>query len=125
MENHITVNYMEEIKMFNCCHSTYYKNQEVFKFLPGHASTVGALPKYVEKYRIAQQPEFELNGRYSPILEELIKTADLNLFKDKHHATYSDTLRWFATYIFLLCGRSCYEVLCANLPLPSTKTICE
>lgn len=125
MENHITVNYMEEIKSFDCCYSEYYKNQGVFQFLPGHAATVEALPKYVEKYKVFYQPDLKLNGRYSPILEELIRTAESNLFKDKHHAAYSDSIRYFATYVFLLCGRSCYEFLSANLPLPSTKTICK
>lgn len=126
IENHITVNHMETIKTFNCCHSNYYKNLTTFRFLPGHASIISALPKYIENYKIAyQSSNFELNGRYSFILEEMVRTAESNLFKDSNHATYSDTIRYFATYIFLLCGRSCYEMLRANLPLPSTKTICE
>lgn len=60
-----------------------------------------------------------------PILNKLIKTAEFNELKDKNHATYSDEIRYFATYIFLLCGRSCYEMLRSNLPIPSVKTICK
>lgn len=62
---------------------------------------------------------------YSVILSQLIKTAERNKNKSKHANYYSDTIKYFSTYIFLLCGRTCYETLCRNLPIPSTKTICE
>lgn len=124
IENYITANHMETIKAFNCCHSNYYKNVTIFRFLSGHAAIVSAIPKYVEKYKnVHKSSNFDPKGRYSFILEEMIRTAEANLFKDPNHASYSDTIRYFATYIFLLCGRSCYEMLRANLPLPSTKTI--
>lgn len=117
---------MEKIKSLTCCHSEFYKNLANFHFLPGHVTIIATIPKYIEEYRIAHQSsDFEVNGRYSFLLEELIRTAESNLFKDPNHATYSDTIRYFATYIFLLCGRSCYEILRENLPFPSVKTICE
>lgn len=65
------------------------------------------------------------SNEYSFILNEMIKTAESNMYRDKNHVIYSDTIRYFSTYVFLLCGRSCYEMLRSNLPLPSVKTICK
>lgn len=53
----------------------------------------------------------------------MVKIARQNADKDKNHAQYSDSIRFSATYVFLLGGRSAYEFLNSNLPLPSTKTI--
>lgn len=118
----------EKIVLFKdmvCSHAGYYTNQEVFKFLPGHSSILLALSKVAREYlknRFSIKSE-ESNHAY-PLLHEMIKTAEYNNFKDKHNASYSDVIRYFSTYIFLLCGRSCYEMLRMNLPLPSVKTAC-
>lgn len=77
MENYITANHIDTIKAFNCCHSSYYKNLNIFRFLPGHAAIVSAIPKYVEKYKNAHKSShFDPKGRYSFILEEMIRTAE-------------------------------------------------
>lgn len=125
MEKFITANKIEAIRTLNCCHSDHYKTLCIFRFLPGHAAIISALPKYIEHFNKTGSSDFEYSGRYSYIFEEMIRTAESNLFKDPNHATYSDAIRYFATYIFLLSGRSCYEMLRSNLPLPSTKTICK
>lgn len=125
IESHINAEEMEAIQSIDCCYADYYKNLHTFKFLPGHAAVILSIPKYVEEFKNAHKPSaWEPNGRFPFILEEMIRTAESNLFKDINHAAYSENIRYFATYIFLLCGRSCYEMLRANLPLPSTKTIC-
>lgn len=59
------------------------------------------------------------------ILKEMIKTALRNAEYVKNHAQYSDIIRYFATYIYIIGGRSCYEVLYENLPLPSVSTVCK
>lgn len=130
IEDCITEHFSEIIIQLKCCHSEFYKSQmffqKKFKFLPGHATLVAALPQYVKAYQIAYQKKiFELKGRYSFILNELIETAEANQFKSANQANYPDSVRYFAIYIFLLCGRACYNMLQSNLPIPSTPTICK
>lgn len=67
----------------------------------------------------------EYTGEYSVILTELLKTANNNFNKSKHAYQYNAIVRYFSTYVFLLCSRRCYETLNKNLPIPSTKTICK
>lgn len=106
------------------CHFKFYQQQTTFKLLPGHEAVLLALPKYIDMYLTKIHSEaFECKGKYSFILEEMIQSAESNLFKDDHHAQYPDSVRFFFTYIFIVCGRFCYEMLRANLPIPSTKTI--
>lgn len=104
MENFINEHRINQIREFECSHSEYYKEREDFSFLPGHVTILLTLPKYVETNpnKIRHLPG---SDRYSFILNELIKTAEKNL--DTNRASYSDNIRYFATYVFLLCGRSC------------------
>ena len=67
----------------------------------------------------------EKEAGFSVILKELILTAIHNGNLSKNNAEYSDIIRYFSTYIYLIGGRSCYEVLSQNLPLPSRSTICK
>lgn len=107
-----------------CCHSEFYQQQTIFKMLPGHEAVLLALPKYIDEYLAKKRSEtFACKGKYSYILGEMIQTAESNLFKDDLPAQYPDSVRFFFTYIFIVCGRFCYEMLRANLPIPSTKTI--
>lgn len=111
----------------NCCHSQKYRNQQQFKFLPGHRAILlslpGKIPKIVENDDKKNVPQS--NGEFSVILNELIKTAEINNHKFKNHAEYSDIIRFFFTYVYLMSGKSAYETLQRNLPIPSTKTICK
>lgn len=114
------------ITNLQCRHAEYYqsRNNMPFELLPGHKTLIMALPKYVEKYRLEYQKKIiDIQGRYSFILNELIRAAEENQFKTIWNASYSDAVRFFAIYIFLLCGRSCYRMLQSNLPLPSATTI--
>lgn len=128
IENHINQHRHEQIEKMHCNHSDYYRNIEKFRFLPGHEAIILALPKYATQFQEVLKSsvvDTETKTDFTLILNEMIKTAESNKDKDSNHATYSDTIRFFATYVFLMCGRSCYEMLRTNLPLPSTKTICE
>lgn len=117
-------NAIVEIRNLSCCHSEFYKNMSVFKFLPGNSTIILCLPKLIIDYhQIRRMTAPMRKGIYPFILDEMIQTAELNRLKDKNHASYGDSIRFFATYVFLLCGRSCYEMLHANLPIPSTKPI--
>lgn len=55
----------------------------------------------------------------------MIDVLKRNQGKSKNARQYNDAIRLFSTYIFLLCGRTCYETLSKSLPMPSTKTICK
>lgn len=125
IETHINANSRSIIQDLDCCHSDYYKKQDQFKLLPGHRDLITSLSKIdlVSKDNCGNSYDVTHKSKFSCVLEELIKTAIENA--DRDCPKYGDTIRWFATYIFLLCGRSCYEMLNHNLPLPSTKTICE
>lgn len=128
IEKHINKNSRYELmQKIQCNHSEYYKKIKEFQFLPGHKTVILALPKYASQFQQLKSNISDFgNGDHFPfILNEMNRTAEMNQFKDANHATYSDTIRFFATYVFLLCGCSCYDMLRVNLPLPSTKTICE
>lgn len=126
IEKYLSDNCMNQIRELDCRHSDHYKKQTIFKFLPGHETFILILPKHISKYEQARESKVvELKGRYSFILEEMIATAEANLFKHPSHARYPDSIRFFATAVFLLSGKSVYELLRANLPLPSVKTICK
>lgn len=120
-----------------------YRSQNVFKFLPGHRSILLVLPQFIEKMfsgsssdtsrdMIAGTSTTSPNNlpdknveEFSVILSNLIASANTNMNKSKNAFQYNDIIKNFATYIFLLCGRTCYETLNKNLPIPSTKTIRE
>lgn len=113
-----------------------YNDQEVFEFLPGHRTILMSFRNNIEnmQLQIVDQLRDDATygtdqsmdiGKYSVILRELIKTADHNWNKSKYANQYNDVVKYFSTYIFLLCGKVCYETLNKNLPIPSTKTICK
>lgn len=118
IENHINTS-RATIEALDCCYSEYYKSQDEFKLLPGHRDLIVTLSKL--NYFANEQPHSVHDSqKFSFVLKELINTATMI---ENKCSKYSDIIRWFATYIFLLCGRSCYEVLNHNLPLPSTRTV--
>lgn len=109
-----------------CDHGREYQKHPLFKFLPGHRILLIDLPTHVKMLR---EKNTEITGihdsRFSVVLNELVNTATSNSKVDKHHARYSEELRYVATYTYLQGGKSCYEFLNRNLPFPSTKTICK
>lgn len=109
------------IKTLDCCHSEKYKSQVVFKFLPGHKSLLSILGSKISNLRENKKSLCQQN--FPTILSELVLSEQNNSKKHKNHAVYSNVLKDFATYIYLMGGKCCYETLQANLSLPSTKTI--
>lgn len=110
-----------------------YKKQRIFEFLPGHKTILLDLPESIKKMQSENTLENTFFhddatddvNKYSVILSALIKSANRNQNKPKNAFHYDDTIRYFSTYIFLMCGRTCYETLTKNLPIPSTKTVCK
>lgn len=146
VEKHVNEHGHDLIQMLNCCHHDFYKNQTIFKFLPGHCDFMFELSKCVQHYHdhyidssTEAHPEkhpdntneplifaelVKQKSNFSIIFKELIQTAIQNETCDKNNARYSDMVRFFATYVYIIGGRSCYEVLCQNIPLPSRATVC-
>lgn len=137
IETHVNVHCRELIGNFTCSHAEFYKNQDTFGLLPGHRAFILAMAKTLTQHyeiehenHMKQHDENELltkaienNSYFSVILKELVKTALKNGQRSKNNAEYSDIIRYFATYIFILSGRACYTVLCKNLPIPSIASI--
>lgn len=139
IEKHLNVHCRELIRSFTCSHAEFYKNQDTFELLPGHRTFILVMARAIDQhYKIEHENhmekhganEYELltravenNSAFSVIMKELVKTALRNGQHTKNNAQCSDIIRYFATYIFILCGRSCYTVLCKNLPLPSITSI--
>lgn len=108
----------------DCSHIEYYKNSQNFKFLPGHRLFILKFSESLPEadgndafQRAFQHPAF------SPLLQNLIQTALKNYDKSSTNKRYSNLLTDFAIYIYIMAGKAVYEVIAANLPLPSTSTI--
>lgn len=143
IEKHINEHCRDLIQGLDCCHHEFYQKQEVFRFLPGHGDFLSTLSNYMcnhieaeaasktevrsgrtsDNLRLAEMVK-QMSG-FSVILKELILTAIKNADSSKNNAEYSDIIRYFATYVYIIGGRSCYEILHQNLPLPSRSTICK
>lgn len=128
IENHLS-SCSDAIQDLECCHSNYYKTQNEFKLLPGHRDFILSISKY--EFNVFQNAlrnstaDSNLNPAYPVMLQAMITTYQQNAECNKHHARYDDLMRYFSTYVYLMAGRSSYEFLKSNLPLPSTKTACR
>lgn len=137
VEDHMRKSPQNTIKRFDCtlhgCLIAHYKDQKLFKLLPGHRILITSIVKCIDQYhqKISQENSHAVlceiikkHAYLSVVMKELIQGAMKNEQLSKNQAQYSDITRHFATYVFILCGRSCYEVLNKNLPFPSTSTVC-
>lgn len=128
IENEINTNAKHIIQQLDCCYSEFYKKQSTFKLLQGHRDLILSLPKLIEEYRDPDEILIQNVSQHpgiSVILREMIQIAIKNYKLPEKRAVYSDIIRYFSTYIFILCGRSTYKVLRDNLPLPSISTVCK
>lgn len=117
--------YMSENDTNDSLKDSIYDNKEHFCFLPGHKTILLSLPSYVERYEKCNTECFDYIKMhpFSFIMKELIKTAVKNHGRDQKHRQFSIEIQYWATYLYTMCGKACYEVLCANLPLPQANTI--
>lgn len=125
------------IAELDCCYAHTYKSLAVFRFLPAHRLLILRLPFYVNKifgthqatntqqHQIISTAARNDTSDYSFLLNRLIESAEDTAGAPKNRYRYSETLRLFSTYIFLCSGRSCYEILSSNLPIPSKHTVCK
>lgn len=116
------------------CPTAHYKNldeKNVFTLLPGHRVLITEIAKCIEQDRqnivdenfcatlLKTYPDFSL------MMKEIIQSAIGNSQVSKYFSRYTDIMKYFATYVFNMCGRSCYTFLYKNLPLPSPTTVCK
>lgn len=124
-----SIHLIEEYVQKNRCllSGSVYENDDHFQFLPGHRKVILSIPKYLNELETSnpinnaayQRPELSI------ILKSLLEMAEKNQNRNPKGFRYSEIIRNFATYVFLMCGRACYDTLCANLPIPKTDTICK
>lgn len=108
--------------------NSVYSEMEFFSFLPGHTTLLLALPAHVEKFENShpkRDPNVVDLNSLTLLMKEMIETARENCSKDVKHHKFSSIIQNFATYIYTICGKSCYEILCHNLPLPQPNTVCK
>lgn len=103
--------------------NTSYENIKLFKFKPGHKAFILQLPTQIQLMKDEKRIETYENHSFSYILKTFIEQAMSNSKKDVRGFRYSETIRYFSTYIYLHCGKACYETLSANLPIPSANSI--
>lgn len=125
LEENINLNRtMFENIQIECLHIANYKNNQNFKFLFGHRFLIlnfAKIPAPTDTNRTFartfEHPSFPI------LLKQMIKTALNNYEKSSTSNRYPELLMDFAIYIYIMGGKACYEVVAANLPLPSTNTI--
>ena len=109
---------------------TSYENEDNFEFLPGHRVLLLNLPNEIEKMKnvnksIQQIEKPTANSSHFPfMLKALIETAESNSNGHPNGNRFNKNVQDFATYIYMMCGRACYDTLSANLPIPKSNTIC-
>lgn len=139
IENYINANgnFIEIVKDLQCCHSELYKDgvrRKTFRFLPGLKNLIIKIAEIVansttQNERNSQSQlerlmkEIQCQPALPEILKEVVRTALENSQKAPNLNRYPDTLKYFAIYVYLLCGRQCYEILCNNLAMPAASTI--
>lgn len=102
-----------------------YPDCEQFVFLPGHRKLLVELAlkaKEFEAKQMNKKDTFNLSST-TLIMKEFIKSMNVNANLPKNAHRYSDIIKSFATYIYILSGKAAYEVLCNNQPLPQASTI--
>lgn len=126
------------IDSLSCCKSEIYKAQEKFELLPGHRTYILNLARQMILKQMSHsdmvasttpgltfKEQAEIEPSLPFLLKEFINISLNNYKKMPNSHRYSNIIQDFATYIYILCGRYCYEVISKNLPMPKAPTICK
>lgn len=104
---------------------TSYKAVNVFKLRPGHKAFLLQLPNQIKSMRESRNTECLRTKiqNFPQMLKTFIETAETNFERRPNGFRYDDINRDFSAFIYLLCGKACYEMLSSNLPMPTYHTI--
>lgn len=115
----------------NIFKGTVYEEVTPFELLPGHEAMVLNLPKVYEQMKMVEkviQPKKDDErdkSNYSVVLKSLIETVEKNKFREPKGRRFDEPIHSYATYLYLMSGKACYQSLCANLPIPQADTVCK
>lgn len=126
VENYVNSRRESVLNGLKCSHATIYKNQSIFKFLPGHRVLILSWSAEIPPEKDLNEAEKMFSTKhpaFSSILREIISSALTNHNRDPKTRTFSDILMKFAIYIYILAGKASYEIICSNLHLPKVGTI--
>lgn len=103
---------------------TSYENMKTFVFKPGHKLSILQLANEAKNILKAKvDGRMEQYNDFSLILKTFIETAQSNYGRHPKGFRYNDINRYFSIFVYLFCGKSCYETLSANLPIPGVDSI--
>lgn len=105
-----------------------YENRRPFKIIPGHCAFILSLPAYVNQVKNVKKTFLEKSrcpNIFSFVLRTLIEIAEKNAGRDPKGRRFDESIQHFATYLYMMSGKACYETLAANLPIPQSNTICK
>lgn len=102
-----------------------YASLEPFVFLPGHKKLIIVLAKKAKAFEAKNimNKASDITSSSTFFMKELIKSMQHNCNVEPTGRRYSEAIQWFSTYIYMMSGKSAYEVLSSNLPLPHDSTI--
>lgn len=120
----ITSSTIDEIEQYvnentDVVKNTSYEGVLPFKLKPGHKSFLLQLPIRLKESNFDNKG----HGDFSRILKTFIETAENNFGRHPNGFRYDEINRHFSTFVYLMCGKACYEALSANLPIPTANTI--
>lgn len=102
--------------------NTIYENVRPFQIAPGHRILIENFPDIINRIKTTEHP-INIQNDTSLVLQLLIEASKKNFRREPKGRIFEDEIRLFATYLYLMCGRACYDTLCANLPIPQSSTI--
>lgn len=124
IELYIEENLKHIVEDLECCHSDAYRNQKKFRFLPAHRKFVQSLKSRIKQMNSDAESTHQSSlDQFSPLLKIIIANARNNLNKIPTQCRYLEIIRYFSMYLYMVCGRFSYEILCSNLPLPQSSTV--
>lgn len=113
-----------------CNHIEIYAEQVKFKLLLGHRAMLLQWSENLlqgqrnQTFGTTPDSSFRTNSAaFSPITQQIVLTALSNYNKLPNGRRFSDLLTNFSIYIYIMAGKACYEILAANLPLPTAGSI--
>lgn len=105
-----------------CTHLEIYSKQKKFAFLIGHKTLLLKWCQELNEVKIEEQSFFIDNPAFPPMLQNIISTALNNTGKEARARRFPLLLD-FAIYLYIMAGKTSYEIIAANIPFPKAKTI--